>query len=75
MAHDLPWLDADPSKRVQKLFRLPADLSAMLRWVAGSTYGESEQSIAERAIRRELAHLMRAKGVPARHWKSRLEPR
>lgn len=70
---DYPWLSAQPDLRVQKPVRLPEDIAVMLKWLAGSTYGETEQAIAERAIRSEIARMMREKGVPARYWKARVD--
>lgn len=60
-ASDFPW-NHPRTKPTTKLLQIDPVDAAMLKWLAQTTYGDTETSIIKRAIRREMACMFRAKG-------------
>lgn len=60
---DMPWESEDMGTGLTAVtFRLPVQLAAKLRYLGGSTYGSTINSIATDAIEARVAKLLRERG-------------
>lgn len=57
-----PWVGKSADYTKQKPFRIPENEASMLEFVAGTTFGETAQSIQLAGVRYMTAKLLREKG-------------
>lgn len=61
-----PWEEGDPRYLQNFMLRIPETEFLMLKWIAGTTYGESQNSIALAAVRDALEKLLTERGFRVR---------